>query len=316
MRRIHQSQKQSNQSELSIKLHSFSLVFSDAELEDAFELNQTKEDYVPTSIWFMISSFVVLSVNKYFSETPESWIIGSHLAALLFAQASILWLAPLKIWTLYSFPFHFCMRLTRLALFIWWLPVWVIPEGKTNIFLSLINRSGMTILFWHGWGYKLLFHKHILLHGLLTGFTTIALCPFVCISHAHLPQTQNWIPFVWDLSNSIFDPLEKNSFFDVDLVDKCSILLMMAHAFYAFALPTSLIWAMEIQSRHQFVEQMAITEKWRNIQLNSCWNPEVVQTSGTLTSLNNNLDSFSVIGIIVLSFISVCLLGVSASHAI
>lgn len=269
----------------SVSIHPLTLKFSEAELERAFAYREAEKDFVLTTKWFNTLSFLLLFAFGFSMRMAEAWKMQINLTGLYFFQYVTLRITPMQRWIRYRFLFHLGMRLTRLASFIWWLPVWVVPKGNVNILLSLINRSGVSILFWHGWGSKLLFHQYILLHGFLTGAVAIWLSPYVCSNLEDRPEAQDWILSAWNFISSFFGSRwDLHSQSDVYTVDNCSFLLLILHAIYAFSLPTLMVWATEIHSRDQFVNEMARTERRKDIHLNSCWDPEIVFPNGEPTS--------------------------------
>lgn len=274
-------------SDQQIDLHPLTLQFSNVELEQEFVSYDSEKDFTLQKRMFIFLSIIVAIGFGYSTRIPAVQQLGRDSVILLCIHWIILQFISSETWERFRFGFHLGFRVSRLVVFMRLLPGWILPRENENFFLAIVRRSCFSILLWMGWGSKLLFYQHILLHGISTAIIGMQLSVYVC---SHLlyfrPNAQNWILSIWNafnlLSETQLDVNEQQC--SGNCTAECSILLLMAYAFYVFALPTLMVWAMEIQSRYQFVEQIADKEKWGDIQLYSCWKPEIVFSSGEIHS--------------------------------
>lgn len=268
-----------------IELHPVSLKFSDNELEIAFSQSQSEKDHILQKTWFMPLSLLIVFVFSTVFQMPEAQQLSYLSVCILVFLWAILYLMPTPIYQHHRFLFHFVMRASRIVVFVLSIPKWIVPGENETFLLSLVHRSGITGLLWHGLGYRVRFYQYILLHGIQTAVVAFILSPYVCFHLLqHRPEAQNWIGFVWKKVNILLEIGEDSDSQQCDDngVHKCSMMLYAAYGFYAFMLPTLLIWSIEIQSRYQFVEQKSREGKWKGYRLKSIWKPEVVLYSGKL----------------------------------
>lgn len=285
LRRISKESRKSQETGKQISLHPFTLKFSDSKLEREFARSEAEKDYVPTNHWFILLTLFLFFVFGFSFQMSGIWRYGISLMLMLFGQWLVLRVTPICWWASYRCWIHFAMRTTRMILFIRSVPDWITFGENENVFLAMIHRSGISLLLWHGWGYKLLFHQFAFLHGFLTTSTTLFLPPLTC-SHISIyqPGAQNWIHFIWERANPVLE-LQSGHYTQLGEFgsNRCLLFLLMGHGLIAFALPTAITWATEIQSRHQFIEQRNMDqEREESIHLDSYWKEEVVMPSGKI----------------------------------
>lgn len=284
MRRLFKSRDQRREGERQVDLHPLTLKFSIEDIESAFESSESKKEYMSTRGWFMRMSIFLSLIFGFASRTPGISLLSRNGGLLYFVQWFILRYVSSETWTRYRFWFHVGLKTSKLVMFMWSLNEWIFPGEGENIFIAAAQRSGVIMLFWNGWGTHLIFIEHILLHGITTGFVAFTLPSNVCVQLvSHRPDFQGWIFSIWETVSALFE-VQLDSHVqqcDDNALQKCSILFLILVVLYGFALPSAIVWAAEIRSRHQFIEHMNENQRSDDIiHLSACWSAEVVFNNG------------------------------------
>ena len=285
-----------------VVLHPATLRFSDSVLEKEYA------SYRKAGTLFIAEdSFLRLNFLFYilfvFSEVLSggfAWNLGFRLkllgCVLTLCHAGVVRVLSNETRARHQFLVISFFRTVRLLLFLVSVRLWVndpIADAR-SMFKIAVLRTGLLVNMWYALGFPLLFAEHLILHSIHVIMTLLATSPSACAAIQESTASQQLLNEVWNRVNDVLTslagmpghPLHQRELASTSasvqlLPHACEMLLIVAQLTVSFALPTYLLWNMEVMSRRSYVEDKNRHSHLERVELDCTWLPDTARILGT-----------------------------------
>ena len=272
------------------------LRFSHPELERAFRRHRSETVLQSTELNFLKLNgvlyflFVVpefISSNFTFNLAFALKLLGALLNILHYFMAQRL---PAETWLQNRFVLVTLFRTARLLVFLTSVPLWIddAEMDAGTLFKATVLRTGLLVNVWYAIGMPLLFTEHLPLHGMHVAITALVTTNGTCGAVLETPASREMFREVWMKVNQLLLtlagvsdlPCKRSADVEETLMFSCQGLLYISHLLIGFALPTLLLWKMEVASRQDFVRTMNQRRDMGRIRLDCSWIPDLSRIVG------------------------------------
>ena len=285
-----------------VVLHPATLKFSDRGLETEYASYRKTGTLLVAEDNFLRLNFLFYIIFV-FSEVLSgrfTWNLGFRLkllgCAVTLCHAGVMGVLPKETRARYHFLLTSFFRTVRLLIFFVSVRLWVNDPivDPRSMFKIAVLRTGLLVNVWYAMGFPLLFAEHLILHSIHVIVTLMATSPAACAAIQESPVSQQLLREVWEQVNDVLtslagmpghpvhrrDPVSTSVPTEV-LPHACGMLLIVAQLTVSFALPTYLLWHMEVMSRRSYVEDKNRHSHVERVDLDCTWLPDTARIIGT-----------------------------------